>query len=228
MKRLFCAIFAIGLTGSASAEFFGDYGVSGEIVDLRTSVAMEEITGILTPSNEVQAGLRVTPTINVDNGIDYSLIGVFSGVSVNGFNTARHRDATGVQGTVFKNSANANATGLKCSVYDYLPGGTSTCLRVSYPYPQDGTPTAGIILEGSTWAQGLKGVVVENPDSFESSIDLNGSKIAVGSKDGSKYCLQFNAATAGIDYIKDCGTTAEKVVGKISITPVSTYTKPTR
>jgi len=228
MTKLIAVLMCLFAVPASAKGFLGDMGVAGEIVDLGTSEYIQKVEGSLTPANKIQTGLKVVPTINVDSGINYELIGMYSGVGVNGFNTAPHRDAIGVQGTVFKNSADANAVGLKCSVYDALPGGTSTCLAIDYPYPQAGTPTAGITLLGSSWAEGLLGIEVINPQSYKHSINLNGSKMAVGGKSGSTYCLQFNEAALQIDYIKDCGTPAESVVGRVAITPIATYSKPSR
>ena len=214
---LFVALISLS-SNLAHAKFAGDLGIGGEIADLGTSSYIEKVDGNLTPANKIQTGLKAVPTIDVSNGINYELIGVYSGVGVNGLNTSPHRDAIGVQGTVFKNSTDANAIGLKCSVYDALPGGTSTCLEVSFPYSQAGTPTAGVIFRAPSWATGLTGIsFAKNPHAYKYATDYAGAPIAMGSKNGVVYCLQFNDATAELDYIKNCGTAYEEVVGQVAM-----------
>lgn len=218
---LFIALISLG-SNLAHAKFAGDLGGAGEIADLSASDYIQKVGGSLTPANKIQTGLKAVPTINVDGGVNYELIGVYSGVGVNGLNTAPHRDAIGVQGTVFKNSADANAVGLKCSVYDAIPGGTSTCLEVSFPYSQAGTPTVGIAMTPPGYATGLIGMsFAKNPQAYKYATDYAGAPVAMGSKAGSTYCIQFNDATANLDYIKNCGTSSEQLVGTITVTPVS-------
>jgi len=217
--KILIAVLALLVTFNAHAKgFAGDMGLAGEMVDLSTSDFIQKVEGILTPANKIQTGLKVRPSINVDGGVNYELIGVYSGVGVNGLNVAQHRDAIGVQGTVFKNSADANAVGLKCSVYDAIPGGTSTCLEVSFPYSQAGTPTNGISMQPSNFATDLVGIsFAKNPQAYKYATDYAGAPVAMGSKAGSTYCIQFNDATAELDYIKNCGTASEEVVGQVAM-----------
>ncbi len=229
MKNIIVIGIMLFFSSLTHAKFVGDLGIAGEIVDLSTSDFIEKVEGGLTPANKIQTGLKVVPSISVDSGVGYELVGVYSGVSVNGLNIAQHRDAIGVQGTVFKNSADNNAVGLKCSVYDMIPGGTSTCLEVSFPYSQTGTQTAGVIFKAQSWATGLIGMsFAENPQAYKYATDYAGAPVAMGSKSGSTYCIQFNDATAELEYIKDCGSSVEIVVGTLTITPKVVYTKPTR
>lgn len=231
MKKLITLFTLLALCNNlVYAKFAGeDFGIAGEMVDLSTSDYIQNVDGSLVPANKIQAGLKVVPSINVNGGVSYELIGVYSGVRVNGLNAAQHRDAIGVQGTVFKNSADANAVGLKCSVYDMIPGGTSTCIEVSFPYSQAGTPTNGISMQPSNFATNLVGIsFAKNPQAYRYATDYAGAPVAMGSKSGSTYCIQFNDATAELDYIKDCGSSAEIVVGTLTITPKVIYTKPTR
>lgn len=203
---------------TAQAKFAGDLGIAGEVLDLYDADAVERVDAkLLAPANKVQNGLQVDSRIDVSNGVDYHLIGVASLVQVNGLNISAHRDAIAVQGTVIKNSSDAHVVGLKCGIYDAIAGGSSTCLTIDYPLPLSGTPTAGITFQGSSFADGLLGVEFLNPQSYKHSINLNGSKIAMGSKNGSVYCLQFNPDTAGLDYLKDCGTPQESVHGVVQI-----------
>lgn len=229
MKKIISVILCLLAVSANAKGFLGDMGITGEMIDLSTSDFIQKVEGNLTPANKIQTGLKAVPTINVDGGVSYELIGVYGGVSVNGFNTSPHRDAIGVQGTVIKNSADANAVGLKCSVYDAIQGGTSTCLEVSFPYSQAGTPTNGISMQPSNFATGLVGIsFAKNPQAYKYATDYAGAPVAMGSKLGSTYCIQFNDVTAELEYIKDCGSSAEIVVGTLTITPKVIYTKPTR
>jgi hypothetical protein len=225
MNNLFSALAIISLVLCQQAEAKFIDGIAGEIVNLRGSKTVMKVDGNFTPNNEVRTGVKATPNMNAGNGNDYELIGVYGGPTVSGLGNPAHRDTIGVQGTVFKNSADANAIGVRCSVYDFMPGGTSTCLAIDYPYPQAGTPTAGITLLGSSWASGLLGIEIVNPESYKHSINLNGSRMAVGSTDGTAYCLQFNKDTAKLDYIKHCGTERQEVIGQVSIEKLLTRGK---
>lgn len=227
MKNLIAVLM---LSISHVAYALNDDGLLG-LRDLMTRSYVQKIDGKFTPSNRVQLGLNVTPTMFEGNNIDYTLIGVLGMPSVQTWQTNPHisnyRTVIGVQGSVYK-ATPADAVGLKCSIFDTAPGGTSTCLTISFPYPQEGTPTAGILLEGSTWASGLLGIEVDNPQSYKHSINLNGSRMAMGSKSGVVYCLRFNDITAELEYIKDCGSSAEIVVGTLTITPKVIYARPAR
>lgn len=224
MERIILIFTVLVLcSNAAQAKFFSDIGGLNSGVDdtdLSVSGAMQKIEGNLVPADKVQNGLKVVPLIVVDSGVSYKLIGVFSGVWVSGVNAAPHRDAIGVQGNVFKNSADNRAVGLKCGVYDYLPGGSSTCLVVDFPMPQPGTPTVGISMEAPSFASGLVGLsFAKNPHAYKYATDYAGAPIAMGSKAGSVYCIQFNEVTANLEYIKNCGTSSEQVVGTITIVP---------
>lgn len=190
-----------------------------EGVNLITSRSTQRIGGNLTPYG-VHVGLKVAPVMYEGNSQDYTLIGVlgypFAAKQDRYNHVSNYRDVIGVQGSVFKSSG-ADAVGLKCSIYDNLAGGTSTCLIIDFPYPQEGTQTAGVIMRGSTWATGLIGFEVENPQSYKYSFDFNGSKLAMGSKNGVVYCLQFNVDMEELNYIKNCGTANEEIAGQVSI-----------
>ena len=211
------AVFALLFAVSAHAMTQDD-GIT-EGVNLITSRSTQKITGNLTP-NGLHVGLKVAPVMYEGNNQDYTLIGIlgypFAATHDHVSHVSNYRDVIGVQGSVFKASG-ADAVGLKCSIYDNAAGGTSTCLIIDFPYPQEGTQTAGVIMRGSTWATGLIGFEVENPQSYKFSFDFNGSKLAMGRKAGITYCLKFNTETAELDYLKNCGEANEEVIGQVAM-----------
>lgn len=215
---LFITLLSVN-SGIAQAKFVGDLGVAGEMVDLYASDSVEVVDAkLLTPANKIQSGLKVDTRMDVSNGVDYHLIGVASLVQVNGLNISAHRTAIGVQGTVIKNSADANVTGLKCSVYDAIAGGTSTCLEVSFPLPLAGTVTTGVKMSPPSFATDIVGIsFAQNPQAYKYTVDHAGAPISMGTKNGVRYCLQFNDSTADLEYIKNCGTDTEQIVGKVKI-----------
>lgn len=231
MKSLIAILAALFITCNTHAMTQIE-GIT-EGTDLVTSYAVQKIVKSTTPYG-LYVGFKSMPIIYEGNSVDYTLIGILGypfAATLEGTNHAsNYRSVIGVQGSVYK-ASKADAIGLKCSIYDNLPGGTSTCLTISFPYPQEGTHTAGVIMEGSTWATGLIGFEVENPQSYKYSFDFNNSKLAMGSKDNVVYCLQFNQVTAEMNYIKNCGTSSEKIIGQVAISTaptVSKYTKPKR
>lgn len=215
---LFITLLSVN-SGIANAKMCnGQLGLACEIVETKNSLAEETINTSLVSINDAQSGLKVTSGLNVWNNKNYGFVGVLSAPSVNGFSSATIQKMTGVQGTVFKNSASANATGLRCSVYDFIPGGSSTCLSVDFPMSQAGTATTGIDMQPPSYAADLVGISFEqNPQAYKYTVDHAGAPVSMGTKNGVRYCLQFNDATADLEYIKNCGTNAEQIVGKVMI-----------
>lgn len=217
MKRIIFAASLIISCGAAQAKMCnGQLGIACDILEIKNSHAEETINTSLVPVNDAQSGLKVTSSLNVANNVNYGFVGVLGAPSVNGLSVAPIQEMTGVQGTVFKNSASANVTGLRCSVYDFIAGGTSTCLSVEFPYSQAGTNTTGVVLSAGPYNQpnSITGVAVTgNKAAFKVGVDMGGTRLAMGSKDGILYCFKFNPVTAGVDYVKYCGETNEAVVG---------------
>lgn len=231
MKNLF-ALALVLLSSSAFAvldpdESSWDDRTNSKNKDLSVSAYTQQIKGNYRNTNQIQTGLKVITDLAVDNPNGYELIGIYSGAIARGNNTAKRQKVTGVLGAAFK-LGQMNAFGLECDVFDFEVGGTSSCLGINFTLSNPGA--IGVRMQPPSYATGLIGIsFAENAHAYAHSIDFAGTPVAMGSKSGSTYCIQFNESTAELEYIKNCGSVSEMVVGTLTITPPKVlYTKPAR
>lgn len=235
MKNLI-AVFLMCVSISAFASFdptvpdsfsWDDMDASFKNKNLHDSSYTQQIKGNYQNANQIQTGLKVITDLTVDNPNGYELIGIYSGAIARGANTAKRQKVTGILGAAFK-VGKMNAFGLECDVFDFEVGGTSSCLGINFTLPNPGA--IGIRMQPPSYATGLIGVsFADNPQAYKYATDYAGAPVAMGSKSGSHYCIKFNETTAELEYIKNCGSASEVIVGTLTITPPKViYTKPTR
>lgn len=192
-----------------------DMDTSFKNKNLADSAYTQQIKGNFRNMNQIQTGLKVITDLTVDNPNGYELIGIYSGAIARRNNDAKRQKVTGILGAAFK-VGKMNAFGVECDVFDFEVGGSSSCLGINFTLPNPGA--VGISFNPPRYATGLIGMsFAKNPQAYKYATDYAGAPVAMGSKSGSTYCIQFNDATAELDYIKNCGTASEEVVGQIAM-----------
>jgi hypothetical protein len=217
MYKLFAVLILIS-TSSFAGGFLGDYGPGGRNLDLADAAYIKLTEGRFRPNNQIQTGLKINTRMLGFSDVDYELISVYGVAVAVRDSTARHQTATGISGVSFKDSATANTAGVECDAFNFFLGGSSSCMRIKFTQTLPGD--VGISFEPPSYAENLVGISFEkNPQAYKYAANFAGSPVAMGSKAGSTYCIQFNETSAELEYIKNCGTSAEQVIGTITITP---------
>ncbi len=224
MKHFLFAVLAMFSMTSFAGGFLGDEGAGGRNKDLADMQYTQLWAGSYMPANTLQANLKVLSTMTVRNTLGYELIGIYSGATATRDSTALHQDVTGISGVAFKDSTTANATGMECDVFNLKVGGTSRCMRIKFTLSNPGD--IGVRMEPPSYASDLIGIsFADNAHAYKYTVDHAGAPVSMGVKNGVRYCIQFNEVTTDLEYIKNCGTDSEQVIGRITITPIVTKGK---